>query len=130
MALSAPSASSAPERPRRGGRLGYAVIGVLAAVMAVGWAVIVANVGQTPGIAAQTVAWSVVDDSSVRIRYQVAKPKDAEVRCVVDAFDTDFAVVAYKEITVPRGTSGITRNDVLRTSRRATGARIKDCRKI
>ncbi|MBX6766097.1 MAG: DUF4307 domain-containing protein [Actinomadura rubrobrunea] len=130
MAPSAPSASTAPERPRRGGRLGYAVIGAVAAVMAVGWAVIMSHLGQTPGIAAQTIAFSVVDESSVRIRYQVAKPKDAEVRCVVDAFDTDFAVVAQKEITVPPGTSGITRSDVLRTSRRATGARIKDCRKI
>ncbi|GAA4106379.1 MULTISPECIES: DUF4307 domain-containing protein [Actinomadura] len=130
MATSAPPASTASERPRRGGRLGYVLIGLLAAVMAVGWAVVMANVGQTPGIAAQTITFSIVNDSSVQIRYQVAKPKDSEVRCVVDAFDTDFAVVAHKEITVPPGTSELKRSDTLQTSRRATGARIKDCREI
>ncbi|GLZ10032.1 hypothetical protein Acsp04_02670 [Actinomadura sp. NBRC 104425] len=130
MATSASPAPTASERPRRGGRLGYAVIGVLAAVLAVGWAVVMANVGQPAGIAAQTITFSIVNDSSVQIRYQVAKPKDAEVRCVVNAFGPDFGVVAHKEITIPPGTSTLERTDVLQTSQRATTARIKDCRKI
>jgi hypothetical protein len=141
-----PSASEQPRRRllpagrswssagwRKGGSLGWLgwiVIGFPAAVLAAGWAVIMAHIGQTPGISAETITYSVLDDSSVQIRYAVAKPKGDAVRCVVDAYDTDFAVVAQREITVPAGTSEITGSETLQTSRRATGARVKDCRKV
>ncbi|GAA3944770.1 hypothetical protein GCM10023085_28590 [Actinomadura viridis] len=117
-------------RGRRPGRLGYAVIGVLAAVLAGGWAVIMANANNTPGIASQTITYVVRDASTVEVRYAVAKARDDEVRCTVDAFDTDFAIVATSRITVPPGTERITRTDVLQTSKRATGARVKDCHKV
>jgi hypothetical protein len=99
-------------------------------VLAAGWAVIMAHVGQTPGISAQTITFTVMNDSSVQIRYAVAKPKGDEVRCVVDAYDTDFAVLAQREIIVPPGTSEITRSETLQTSRRATGARVRDCHTV
>ena len=115
---------------RRGGRLGYAVIGVLAAVLAGGWAVIVGHAGNTPGIAAQTISYVVKDDSTVQVRYAVAKARGDVVRCTVDAFDTDFAIVASTQITVPAGTERIERTDTLRTTGRANGARVKDCRTL
>ncbi|GAA4132574.1 DUF4307 domain-containing protein [Actinomadura keratinilytica] len=130
MATSASPAPTASERPRRGGRLGYVVIGVLTALLALGWTAVLANVGQPAGIAAQTVAFSIPNDSSVQIRYQVAKPKDTEVRCAVYAFGDDFGVVAHKEITVPPGAEKLSRTDTLQTSRRAVSARITECRKI
>ncbi|MFF5260723.1 DUF4307 domain-containing protein [Actinomadura viridis] len=119
-----------PGRGRGPGRLGYAVIGVLAAVLAGGWAVIMGNANNTPGIASQTITYVVRDASTVEVRYSVAKAKGDEVRCTVDAFDTDFAIVATSRITVPPGTERITRTDVLQTSKRATGARVKDCHKV
>ncbi|WP_067476785.1 DUF4307 domain-containing protein [Actinomadura hibisca] len=131
MDTSAPEAP-APSRPSRGGGLGvlgWVVIGGLAVVLAGGWAIIMANVGQTPGIQSQTVAWDVRDDS-VQITYSVAKAKGDTVRCTVDAYDTDFAVLASHEITVPPGTSRITKTETLRTAKRATGARVKDCRSV
>jgi hypothetical protein len=117
-------------KPVRRGRLGYIVIGLLVAVSAAGWAVIMGHANNTPGIASQTITYEVLDDSTVRIRYAVAKAEGDVVQCTVDAFDTDFSIVATSRITVPAGTDKLTRTDTLRTTQRATGARVKDCRKV
>ncbi|WP_344590186.1 DUF4307 domain-containing protein [Actinomadura vinacea] len=119
-----------PEDGKRRGPLGYVVIGVFAAVLAGGWAVIMGNANNTPGIASQTITYVVQSDSSVQVSYAVAKAEGDVVRCTVDAFDTDFAIVASSQITIPAGTKKISRTDTLRTSKRATGARVKDCRKV
>lgn len=125
----ATSAPAAPTSSRRG-RLGLVVIGLLAAVCAGGWAIIVAYAGQQPGIAKQTITYSVLSDSAVQIKYSISKSTSDNVRCVVDAFDVDFAIVGKREITVPPGTKTITRTDVLPTSKRATGARVESCHKV
>lgn len=128
--------SAAPETnedgspPPRRGRLGFVVIGLVCAVAAGGWAYIMANVGQRPGIAQQTITFDVVDDATVKIKYSVAKPMDKEVRCIVDAVDINFAPVAQKEVIVPPGTTRIERDEVLKTIRRATAARVKDCQGV
>lgn len=121
--------TSEPEtaKPQRG-RLGLIVIGVIAAAAAGGFGIIMANVGQTPGIAAQTVTFDVVSDTSVELNYRVAKREGTEVRCTIDAFDDRLNVLVARQITVPAGTSKITGNAILQTPRRATGARIRDCR--
>ncbi|MDL4772278.1 DUF4307 domain-containing protein [Actinomadura xylanilytica] len=127
----ATSVSAQPvSEKRRGGRLGYILIGVLAAVLACGWAFVMGHVGQTPGIASQTITYEVLSDSSVQLKYSVAKPKDDEVRCTVDAYDTALAVLTEHEITVPRGSSNLTRTENLTTAKRATGARVRDCHKV
>lgn len=126
----APNTSEGAGAPRRRGRIGLAVIGLVAAVAAGGWAYIMANVGQRPGISQETISFKVVDDSTVRLTFSVAKPRDREVRCTIDAVDTDFAPVAGREIIVPRGTQRVERAEVLRTTRRATAARVKDCHAV
>jgi hypothetical protein len=100
---------------------------VVVAVAAFGWAYVMANVGQTPGIVAQTVAFRVIDDRTVEIDYTVTKPTDRTVRCALRAVDVNFAEVARVEITVPRGTGHVTRDERLRTSARATSAQVTDC---
>ncbi|MBT2213921.1 MULTISPECIES: DUF4307 domain-containing protein [Actinomadura] len=124
------SVSDAPAsaEPKRG-RLGLVLIGVLAAVTAGGFGILAAHTGQTPGIVPQTITYDVRDDTTVEISYSVAKPKGDEVHCKIDAYDVNFVVLAEKAVTVPAGTSGATRSDTLRTPRRATGARVKECRK-
>ncbi|HEX2313280.1 MAG TPA: DUF4307 domain-containing protein [Thermomonospora sp.] len=122
------SATDAPPARRTGpGWLGYVVIGLVVALCAGGWAVIYANAGRTPGIVAQTITFRVLDDSSVEVRWQVAKPAAKRVRCVVDAVDTDFAPVAEREVVVPAGQAKLERTDTLRTARRANAARVRDC---
>jgi hypothetical protein len=115
--------------PRRG-RLGYVVIGIVVAICAAGWAIIMAHAGQRPGIAEQTITYRVVDDSTVQIHYSVSKPKGKRVRCVVDALDRDFVQVASMEVTIPPGTSTVERTDTLHTTGRANAARVKDCRVV
>lgn len=127
MTTSAPK-PAVPAEPRRG-RLGLVVIGILTALAAGGFGILAAYAGQTPGIVPQTVAYTIAD-TSVKIDYTVAKGTDDEVRCTLDAYDDKFVVLAKKEITVPAGTSGIKGTETLRTGRRATGARIHDCRTI
>ncbi|NED49890.1 DUF4307 domain-containing protein, partial [Micromonospora aurantiaca] len=63
------------------------------------------------------------------ITYTVAKGSGDEVRCTVDAYDADFAILAKKEISAPAGKSGVKGTETLTTPARATGARIHDCRK-
>jgi Domain of unknown function (DUF4307) len=122
-----------PERDERGRRFGPAgmvVAGLVAVAFAAGWGVIYNHAGSTPGIASQTITFDIQSDTSVQVRYAVAKSEDDVVRCTVDAFDERFAIVGESRITVPAGVSKITRTDTLRTSKRATGARVKDCHKM
>lgn len=128
MTISAPAAGT-DQGPRRG-RLGYVIIGIFVAVCAGGWAFVMANAGQTPGIAAQTITYDVRGDSEVEIKWQVGKPKGDRVRCVIDAVDADFAQVGRLEVIVPAGRSRLERTDVLRTSKRANAARVKECRTV
>lgn len=123
----ATSDTDAIARAPRRLRPAHAIIGVVVAVAAAGWAYVMANVGQTPGIVAQTVAFRVIDDHAVEIDYSVTKPTDREVRCVLRALDVNFAEVARVEITVLGGTAHVAREQLLRTSARATSAQVMDC---
>ena len=122
------SKPAAPAEPRRG-RLGMVIAGLLAALMAAGIGILAAHAGQTPGIVPQTVSYDITD-TSVVINYTVAKESGDEVRCTVDAYDTEFVVLAKKEVSAPAGKSGVKGTETLATPRRATGARIHDCRKV
>ena len=117
-----------PGGPRRG-RAGLVVIGVVAAVAAGGFGIVTAYAGQTPGIVGETVSYQIAD-ASVRIDYRVAKGKDDEVSCTVDAFDEGFNVLGEKKVSVPAGKNGVKGTETLPTPRRATGARIRDCRTV
>jgi len=123
------SEPAAPAEPRRG-RLGLVVIGVVTAVTAGGFGVLAAHVGQTPGIVPQTITYDVTGDSSVELTYSVAKSKGDEVRCTVDAYDESFVILEQKQVTVPAGRSSVKGAEILTTPRRATGARVRDCRKV
>ncbi|RAY14363.1 DUF4307 domain-containing protein [Actinomadura craniellae] len=126
----APTTSADTETGPRRGRLGYVVIGLVVAVAAAGWAFVMANAGRTPGISAETVAFKILDDSAVELKYRVAKPKDRAVRCVLDAIDRNFAPVARTETVIPAGVSEVERTVTLRTTKRANAARVKDCRRV
>lgn len=117
-----------PDRPRLGW-LGWIVIGVPTAVLAGGWAIIMAHVGQTPGISMETRTVDLRDNAAV-VTYAVGKPKDEQVRCVVDAYDASFGVLAQREITVPKGTAKVTAEETLPTPKKATGGRVRDCHRV
>ncbi|MFD0856133.1 DUF4307 domain-containing protein, partial [Actinomadura adrarensis] len=113
------------------GPLAKVVIAVLAVAAAGGFGVVYMFAGNSnPGIVSQTVSFDIQSDTSVQVRYAVAKDEDDVVECTVDAFDTDFNILAARTITVPAGVAQISGTQSLRTSERANGARIKDCHAV
>jgi hypothetical protein len=102
------------------------VAGILATLMAVGMGILALHAGQTPGIVPQTVSYDITD-TSVTINYTVAKRKGEAVHCTVDAYDSDFVILAETKVSAPAGESGVKGTETLATPRRATGARIHDC---
>jgi hypothetical protein len=113
------------------GPLAKIVIGLVAVLAAGGFAVVYVFAGNSnPGIVSQTVSFHIQGDTSVQVRYAVAKDRDDVVECTVDAFDTDFNILAATRITVPAGVEQINGTRSLRTAERANGARIRDCRAV
>jgi hypothetical protein len=105
----------------------YAVIGVFVAICAAGWAIIVVRSEGNPGISPQIVSWQAAD-RSVRVHYEIAKSKGADVRCALIAYDTGHAEVGRVEVSVPPGTGDVDRHQELTTSSRATAVDVQECR--
>ncbi|MBE1534124.1 DUF4307 domain-containing protein [Actinomadura algeriensis] len=124
----APSTEEPADRTKTvRGRIGLVVIGVVVVLAAGGFGIIAGFAGSSsPGIVSQTVAYDITGNT-VKISYSVAKPEGDAVRCTLDAFDTDFVILAEKTIAVPAGKSGTTGTATLQTPREATGARIHAC---
>ncbi len=110
----------------RGNVVAYAVIGAFVGLCAIGWAIIVAHTEGTPGITPQIVSWQ-TSARSVRVHYEVSKPKTDDVRCAIVAYDTSHGEVGRVEVDVPPGTSSVdTRRDVP-TSSLATAVDVREC---
>ena len=105
----------------------YAVIGLLVAVCAVGWAIIVVHAEGNPGISPQVVSWQTAD-RSVRVHYEIAKSTGDTVRCTLIAYDTDHAVVGRAEVSVPPGKASVDAHQEVATSARATAVDVQECR--
>jgi hypothetical protein len=110
-----------------GNRVAYAVIGAFVAACAIGWAIIMSHTEGPPGISPEVVSWRAAD-TSVRVHYQVAKPKSDVLHCAVVAYSPSHAEVGRAEVVVPAGTTSVeTRQDVP-TSSKATAVDVRDCR--
>ncbi len=120
--------SATSTKGTRGNKVAYAVIGVFVGLCAIGWAIIIAHTEGTPGITPQLVSWQ-ASPTSVRVHYEVSKPKSADVHCAIVAFDTSHAEVGRVQVDVPPGTSNVdTRRDVP-TSSLATAVDVRECRR-
>jgi Domain of unknown function (DUF4307) len=105
----------------------YTVIGVFVAICAAGWAIIMAHTDGNPSVSPEIVSWQAAD-RSVRVHYDIAKPKGDNVRCTLIAYDTAHAEVGRTEVTVPPGTGSVDRHQELSTSSRATAVDLQECR--
>lgn len=121
------STATAPSTARKGNKVAYAVIGVLVAICAVGWAIIVGFSEGRPGITPEVISFQLADHS-VRVHYQISKPKGDDVRCALVAYGTDHSELGRAEVTVPPGTGSVERHQELPTSSRATSVTVNDCR--
>jgi hypothetical protein len=111
----------------RRNRLAYAVIGVLVVVCAAGWAIIMVHADGNPRVSPQIVSWQAAD-RSVRVHYEIAKPKGDDVRCTIIAYDPEHAEVGRAEVTVPPGMGSVDKHQEVATSSRATAVDVRECR--
>lgn len=115
------TASSAARR-----RTGIAVLAVVViAVLAwFGWAAYRGREAAT----GTDVGFVVVDDGTVRVTYDVTKPKDATATCTVEAMDKGFAVVGTVQARIGPAAHGVVRQTTtVRTTNRATTGRVTAC---
>ena len=74
------------------------------------------------------VGFVVVDDGTVRVTYDVTKPKDRTATCTIEALDSGFAVVGTVQVQVDRSSRDVVRQtSTVRTTNRATTGRVVAC---
>jgi Domain of unknown function (DUF4307) len=107
-------------------RVGIAVLAVLVAA-AVGWFAWASYSGRQSATGTD-VGFVVVDDSTVRVTFDVTKPKDATARCTLEAMDSGFGVVGTVQVRVGPSDHGVVRQTAtVRTTNRATTGRVTSC---
>ncbi len=113
-----------PSRPRRAVLVGAAAAVLVATVAWFGWAAYSGRDSAT----GTDVGFVVVDDSSVRVTFDVTRPKDKTAVCTVQALDTGFAVVGTVQVSVGPSASSVVRTTAtVRTTNRATSGQVNGC---
>lgn len=76
----------------------------------------------------QNVAYHVVDDRTVEVRFQVTKPAGSTARCTLQAQEVGHAVVGRTVVVVPPAAQSIVEQDAtIRTTTPAVIGQVKDC---
>ncbi len=102
-----------------------AVLGIGLAVALISW-VTLRDAGQR--ITASTIGYKVVDDSSVRITFDVTRPPEVGITCTLRAMDGSFTVVGTADVTLPTGGERTVRRvETIRTATRAVTGLVQDC---
>ncbi len=100
-------------------------VAIVLAVAAISW---VSLHDSSNRITATTVAYDVVDDSSVLIRFDVTRPPQLSVSCTLRALDGHFGVVGSSVVAIPPGAEGTTHQvATIRTAARAVTGVVQDC---
>jgi hypothetical protein len=101
-----------PGRGRRN-RLIAIVTGAIVAVVVVAWVVWV-GVGGTPAaeFEVQDVGHTVVDDSLVNVKFQLAVDPGQSMECAAQALNSTFGIVGWKLISVPASETRVRTIDV------------------
>jgi len=127
-------ASSRPSRPegrygeRRTSRVLVAAVVVLGLAL-LGWLVWVAVAASNPETRSTVVAFRVVDDRAVRVRFEVVADRDEPVTCTVQAQDGRGTTVGLATVEVPPGPREQRDAEVVVETRgRAATATVADCR--
>lgn len=118
---------STPVVPSPGSsRLWWVVGGLLvaAAVALMAW-IGVANARDN--VEYHDVGFTVDSPAQVTARWQVSKPKDKQVRCLVRAMDKSFGTVGAVEVDVPAGVSEAVRVTRIKTTSLAVTGTVRSC---
>ena len=78
-----------------------------------------------------TITWDIRSDREIEVMYQVSKPAEMTVQCVVEASGADHALVGSREVTIgPQPDRERTYRTVLRTTAPAIAGKLRNCREI
>jgi hypothetical protein len=109
---------------RRAVLVGALVVVVVGALVWFAWAAWSGRASAT----GTDVGFVVVDNGSVRVTYDVTKPKDRTATCTIEALDSGFSVVGTVRVQVRRSTHDVVRQtSTVRTTNRATTGRVVSC---
>jgi hypothetical protein len=104
------------------------VIGTLGCALGVAlaiWLGLASTLGQ---VTWTDIGYKVVDDSTVRVSYDVHRPGGRDVTCVVQALDTHFGTVGSLQVKIPATEqSSVHRDTMVRTTSRAVTGLVKSC---
>lgn len=114
-------------RPRNRRRpLGYVVIGVLAALLAAGWA---AMTGEWTGsVTAELVAFRTGSDNSMTVTFDVYKPRDKAATCRLEVIDRYHDQVGHADVGIPAGKSTTRVTVRVPATARPVAAEVTGCR--
>ena len=103
----------------------FAILGV-AAITAIA---IYFGFANYTGLEYKEISFSVVDDRSAELTFELTKPTDSIAICSVQALNEQFGVVGYKEIEIASQQTQTVRLTVsINTIELATTALVDDCR--
>ena len=126
--MDTPVASARYGRPASRTRrtLAMGAIGVLVAV-ALAWFAWAAYSGRQSATGSD-VGFVVVDDGTVRVTFDVTKPKAKSATCTVQAMDPWFSVVGTVRVQIGPAEHDVVRQTAtVRTTNRATTGRVQSC---
>lgn len=104
---------------------GFAILGV-AAITAIA---IYFGYANYTGLEYKEISFSVVDDRSAELTFELTKPTDSIAVCSMQALNEQFGVVGYKEIEIASQQTQTVRLTVsINTIELATTALVDDCR--
>lgn len=105
-----------------------ATVGLLVLTAGAIWWGLAATVGKPTWI---DVAWDVRDEHTVIVRYQVAKPADMTVRCLIEAQSEDHALVGSAEVEIgPLPEREMLHTTTLTTTGKAVRGGVRNCRAV
>lgn len=104
----------------------------IAASAAIGLSVVVAALMNIPDgdgdVTSKDVGFTVQDDATITVDYQVDKPADATAACALQALNESYAVVGWKTVIIgPGETSTVRQETTLRTDSLSTTGGVNTC---
>lgn len=109
--------------------IGYVVIGVIAAVMALGWTVTVMNYWSTDGLSAEVVSYHFDKPAqTMTVTYDLHKSADKGATCQVEATDIQHAPVGTRYVSTPAGKSDVRVTSRFPAHGTPVTGQVKDCR--
>lgn len=102
----------------------FGTIGLAALVAVTWWSYGI----EVQRITATTFGSQVLDDTSVKVTFDVNRPPGLAVTCTVQALDRYFTVVGSTDIVVPpAGDRAVRLTGIVRTTTRAVAGQVHDC---